>query len=170
LEELVLADERAVILADVYLRENPDARERVPAAGERVQLVEVGAHARGTIFLDRRDLASERLRESIERTVERFERPGEPDGGFDFGRFDLRFPSEEAVVAGEPFRILEVNGITSEPAHMYDPRASLRAAWRALASQWTRAFAIGAQRRRAGHQPVTLRALVGVVRCARRRR
>ncbi|HVS64444.1 MAG TPA: alpha/beta fold hydrolase [Thermoanaerobaculia bacterium] len=170
LEELILADERAVILADVYLRENPQARELVPALDEPIQLVDVGTHARGSIFLDRHALATEELRSSVERAVARFERPEASDGGFDFGRFDLRFPDQEAVRAGGPFRILEVNGLTSEPAHMYDPRASLRAAWRALALQWSRAFAIGAQRRRAGQRPVTLRELWAIVRRARRTR
>jgi len=74
------------------------------------------------------------------------------------------------VRAGGPFRILEVNGLTSEPAHMYDPRATLRSAWRALALQWSHAFTIGAQRRRAGHRPVTLRELWAIVRRARRTR
>ena len=170
LEELVLADERAVILADVYLRENPRAREHVPADRERVQLVEVGTHARGSIFIDRRELTSEALRAAIERAVERFQRPGARDGGFDFGRFDLRFPDLDAVRRGGPFRILEVNGLTSEPAHMYDPRASLRSARDALRRQWTRAFEIGAQRRRAGHRPATLGELSAILRDARRRR
>jgi pimeloyl-ACP methyl ester carboxylesterase/membrane protein DedA with SNARE-associated domain len=171
LEELILADERAVILAGVYARENPDAAERVPAAGERVQLVEIGAHARGTVFLDRADLLSEPLRAAIEALVARFAPPGLPpgDGGFDLGRFDLRFPDEAAVRAGGPLRILEVNGVTSEPAHMYDPKATLREAWRALARHWRRAFEIGAQRRRAGHRPVPVRELVAIVWRARRR-
>ncbi|HVS13608.1 MAG TPA: alpha/beta fold hydrolase [Thermoanaerobaculia bacterium] len=171
LEELILADERAVILADVYRRENPDAAERVPAAGERVQLVEIGAHARGTIFLDRTELLTEELRASIAALVARFAPPGGApgDGGFDLGRFDLRFPDEEAVRAGGPLRILEVNGVTSEPAHMYDPRATLRDAWRALAHHWRRAFEIGAQRRRAGHQPVSVRELIAIVWRARGR-
>ena len=52
LEELVLADRRAVAIARVYRAELGSQRDAVPAAGERVKLIDIGTHARGSIFLD----------------------------------------------------------------------------------------------------------------------
>src|ERR1700675_1745966 len=44
LEELILADDRAVCMSDFYLRKNLDRAQQIPAAGERVQLGEIGTH------------------------------------------------------------------------------------------------------------------------------
>ena len=52
LEELIFADERAVCMADFYLGKNSERIREVPARGEKVQLVEIGTHCRGAIFLD----------------------------------------------------------------------------------------------------------------------
>ena len=52
LERLILKDERAVCLARLYLHKQRDRLWETPAAGEHVQLVELGTHCRGAIFLD----------------------------------------------------------------------------------------------------------------------
>ncbi len=148
LEQLILADGRAVAIWEVYLRENPDAVVRVPTVGERVRVSEIGAHARGTIFLDACHLATPELVAAVGRFAD-----GLP--GFDFGRLDVRVESEETLRAGGPFVVLEVNGVTSEATHMYDPRYSWSDAVRILRDQWRRAFEIGAQRRRQGARPAS---------------
>src|SRR4051812_30684089 len=45
---------------------------------------------------------------------------------------------------------IELNGVTSEPTHVYDPGVSVVAAYRALFAQWSDAFAIGAANAHAG--------------------
>ena len=68
--------------------------------------------------------------------------------GFFFGRFDLRVPSVEAFRRGESLRVVEVNGVTSEATHIYDPRFSfVQGVW-TLCRQWRLAFEIGAENRR----------------------
>ena len=52
LEELILADDRAVCMFDFYERKNSHRIKEVPRVGENVQLVEIGTHCRGAIFLD----------------------------------------------------------------------------------------------------------------------
>ena len=79
------------------------------------------------------------------------------DEGFFFGRYDLRVPDENALRMGRGIKVLELNGLTSEAAHIYDRRHSIVYAWRTLASQWTRAFAIGAANVKHGAQPSTWR-------------
>ncbi len=147
LEHLILEDPRAHLLAVTYLRENPGAEKRVPAAGEDVPLVLVGAHSRGTVFTEGGHLHSEQLERTFDTICASIE-------GFDFGRLDVRVPSEEALATGERLKILEINGITSEPTNMYDARYSLRDAVRMLTDQWRRAFEIGAWRREQGREPV----------------
>ena len=147
LERLILADERAHLLSEVYLRENPDAETRVPEAGEEVPLVRVGAHSRGTVFTEGGHLHSRQLERTFDEICGSIE-------GFDFGRLDVRVPSEAALATGEGLKILEINGITSEPTNMYDARYSLRDAVRMLNDQWRRAFDLGAWRREQGREPV----------------
>ena len=149
LERLILDDTRAVAIAHIYRREHPEAASYVPAAGETVELTEVGAHSRGTIFLDANDLHTPELERAMNAICTAY-------GGFDFGRFDIRVPSAEALQRGEDLRVLEVNGVTSEATHMYDPRYGFFAAHAILRRQWAMAFDLAAERIRNDAQPATL--------------
>ncbi len=157
LEELILFDERGVCQAADLARADAARLGQVPAAGERVRLVEIGTHSRGALFLDGRRLRTPALEAEIERIAGAI-------AGFDLGRFDLRAPDEAALRAGRGLRVLELNGITAEPGHIYDPRHGLLAAWCALCAQWRLAYAIGAARRRAGVRPLTLRQAIALLR------
>jgi hypothetical protein len=55
----------------------------IPAPGEAVQLVEVGSHCRGSVFLDGSRLKTEALEDAIDRITQRHP-------GFFFGRYDIR--------------------------------------------------------------------------------
>lgn len=50
--------------------------------------------------------------------------------------------------------------MTSEATHIYDPKTRLLKAYRILADQWRIAFEIGAQNRKNGTQPTTVRVLL----------
>jgi hypothetical protein len=60
-------------------------------------------------------------------------------------------------------RILELNGVTSEPTHIYDPAVSVIDAYRALFEQWRLAYAIGASNRQKGFQPMTVREMISLL-------
>ncbi len=90
--------------------------------------------------------------------------------GFDFGRLDVRVPSAEALRRGESLRVLEVNGVTSEATHMYDPRYGFFAAHAILRRQWAMAFDLAAERIREGVQPTTVSEIARAVRAERRAR
>jgi hypothetical protein len=64
--------------------------------------------------------------------------------GFYFGRFDIRTPARADFRRGRNFKVVELNGVTSEATHIYDPRNSLFNAYRTLCAQWRIAFEIGA--------------------------
>lgn len=157
LEELILADDRAVCMAPFHLERHKARIDQVPAAGERIELVEIGNHCRGAIFLDGNHLATPELARAIDEASRGYE-------GFFFGRYDLRVPSEEHLKAGRDFRILELNGVTSEATHIYQPGASLFAAYRTLFTQWRLAFEIGAANAKRGARPMPLKELIGLLR------
>ena len=162
LEELILADDRAVCMAAYYLEANLERLDMIPAPAERVQLVEIGNHCRGTVFLDGREHLTPELTAAIDALARDF-------AGFHFGRFDLRVPSLEQFRSGTGLKILELNGVTSEATHIYAPGASLIAAYRTLFEQWRLAFEIGAANAALGAPPTGLRTLVRLLRNRRSR-
>ena len=152
LSDLVLRDYRAVCLAHVYLARQPD---RVPAAGERVRLVELGSHCRGAIFLDGSCYNTPELEAAIDAVAR-------SHPGFYFGRFDLRTPSIADLQAGR-FQVLELNGVSAEAAHIYDPAVGLLEAHRVMFRHWRIAFEIGAANRAAGAEVTGIAALTSSI-------
>jgi hypothetical protein len=152
LASLVRAHPRFRLQSDVFLARHAAVRDRVLAAGETFQLARAGNHAQGTEFRDGRALWTPALERRIDDIARGFD-------GFYFGRFDVRYRDRAMFMAGEDLAIVELNGVTSEATHIYDPSSSICAAWRTLMEQWSIAFAIGAANRRRGCRPSTLRAL-----------
>ena len=158
LEQLILHDDRAVCAARLYLDRHRDALSSVPAPGEAVPLAELGTHCRGALFLDGGQVVSPALEERFDRIARGFE-------GFYFGRFDVRLDGGiEEFRAGRGFKIIELNGVTSEATHIYHPGTPLAAAYRVLMRQWQIAFEIGAENRLRG---VPITSVWTIVRLAR---
>lgn len=153
LEELILADDRAVCMAPYFLSEYESQLEEVLVEGETFMLASIGTHSRGAVFLDGEALITPEL----EAEVDRFSRVVE---GFHFGRYDLRVPSEEALKRGDGIRVIELNGITSEPTNMYDPKHGPLFGWSSLMRQWRTIFALAKENRLAGHEPVSKKAVL----------
>lgn len=153
LEKLILKDDRAVCMAAFFLREYESQLAFVPSEGDRFMLASIGTHSRGAIFLDGASL----MTPALSAEIDRFSRVVE---GFYFGRYDLRVPSEEALMRGESIRVIELNGITSEPTHMYDPKHGPLFGWSRLMEQWRTIFALAKENRLAGHEPVSKRSVV----------
>ena len=60
LGELILADARARLIAPGLFQRMASRLDEVPTIGEVVQLVEIGAHSRGSLFLDGNRLKTDR--------------------------------------------------------------------------------------------------------------
>jgi membrane protein DedA with SNARE-associated domain len=155
-ENLILKDKRAVSMARTYFDAVGDQLWDVPAAGQSIQLIEIGTHCRGSIFLDGMDIKTEAMEKTIDMLVRGFD-------GFYFGRFDIRTPSLDDFQEGHNFKIVELNGVTSEATSIYDPRNSLLQAYKTLFEQWRIAFAIGTQNRALGFKPTSIRKLAALV-------
>jgi membrane protein DedA with SNARE-associated domain len=162
LENLILMDPRAVCMANAYFEAQRERLATVPAFGEQVRLIEIGTHCRGSVFLDGSDLETPRLVEVIDEIATGF-RSTSGLSGFCFGRFDIRTPSLEDFQQGRNFKIVELNGVTSEATNIYDPRHSLLSAYRILFRQWRIAFEIGAANRARGAVPASLSRLARLI-------
>ena len=148
LEQLVWRHPRFRMQAPTLLEKLGDDRRRVLDAGESFLLSHTGNHSQGTMFTDRADLITRELSAVINRLALGF--TGPDGGGFDIGRFDIRHTSDDALKRGEGFGIVELNGLTAEASHLYDPGHSLIASCRILSGQWDHAYRLGAWRRDSG--------------------
>lgn len=151
LEELIMRHPRCRCQADVFIDRLEGRRDDVPARGEHVRIGEAGNHAQGALFTDGADLITPELEDVIDAIARKI-----GDGGFDFGRFDLRYSGEGELKRGRGFAIIEVNGVSAEATNLYDPRRSWWWAVSVLAGQWKRAYELGAERMRAGQRPIAL--------------
>jgi hypothetical protein len=156
IEQLILSDPDTIAMARFHLRQRADRLHEVPAAGQVVGLGDCGSHCRGARFYDAAALLTPALERAIDAIAARFT-------GFYFGRFDLRVPSRDALARGEQIMILELNGVTSEVTHIYDPAVSLIEAYRALYEQWRLAFEIGAANAARGARVWSIAELAGLV-------
>ncbi len=123
----------------------------VPAAGETVAVGQLGNHCLGCEFLDGARLGTPALAAAVDQVSR-----GVP--GFHIGRYDVRGDLDD-MRAGR-FRVIELNGVSSDATNVYDPRNSLRTAYRTLSRQWAIAFRIAAANRRRGHPPSGLLAVL----------
>lgn len=156
LEELILRDKRAVCLAAKYLERNAERLETIPEKGEEIQIIDIGTHSRGAIFLDGDWMKTDFLENKIDEICRGF-------SGFYFGRFDIRVKSFEDFSRAKNFKIVELNGVTSEATNIYDPKNSLFDAYKILFKQWKIAFEIGAENVQRGAEPTKISDLIKLV-------
>lgn len=100
----------------------------IPKQGENLVVEPIGNHNRGTQFYDARNLISETLEKRINDLLGTLE-------GFNFGRLDVRCESWEKLLQGD-YKIIELNGVASEPTHIYEGGFSYWEGQNALFYQW----------------------------------
>jgi hypothetical protein len=161
LRDLIMADPRCAQVPHLYLPRLAARLHEVPATGERVKLVFVGNHCKGSTFKNGVKLISRELTERIDAIARSIP-------NFHFGRFDIRYESSASLRAGEGFRIIEINGVGSEATHIWDPQTTLREAYSTQFFHYRSAFEIAAANRAAGHKPTGFFALLRMWRTQKR--
>lgn len=139
-----------------YKKEDlPAYLDRVLVEGKEILLEPIGNHCRGTKFVNANAMIDNQLTSTFEKLVLSM-----PD--FYYGRFDVKASSLEALKAGD-FKIMEVNGISAEPGHIYDPKMALDKAYRDLFWHWNKMFEIASQNKQNGKNKESLFTTVGAL-------
>lgn len=123
-EELMKQKDRSRFQINRFRIEKKAILSVVPLSGQKLLLEPVGNHCKGTRFINGENLINEKL-------VTVFDEIASTMNGFYFGRFDLKVKSLDDLYQGKNIKILEVNGTTSEPAHIYGEGMTL---WKAYAA------------------------------------
>lgn len=153
LRDLIMQDARARQVPHLYLERHKDQLDQIVPAGQSVRLAFAGNHCRGTIFRNGNDQITDAMTDAFDTIAKSIDE-------FYIGRFDIRFGDFNDLQAGHGFRIIEVNGAGGEQTHIWDARTTLRQAYGALLKQFSYLYQIGAENRRRGFKPTSLRALI----------
>lgn len=140
--ELILAKPRAKLQLERLNKTYKHLFNNIPLAGERVPLGVIGNHSKGTIFRNGNHLIDQQIRETFDQISGQIE-------GIYYGRYDIKSTSLEDLKQGKNIKIIEINGVCSEPTHIYDPfKSSYFQALLDIARHWYIIERIGA----ANHQ------------------
>ncbi len=126
--------------------------DSVPRAGTVQRLSFIGSNRVGGLYRDAQPYITPALTDRIDEIAKAI-----PE--FWFGRFDARFDTIEALMRGEDFKIVEINGAGAEAIHVWDPDMSLMEAWRILFRQQALMFEIARKNRARGFEPIGFREL-----------
>lgn len=148
IKELMQKSLRARFQIERLSIELGDKMNIVLKEGEVKLLEPIGNHCRGTKFIDNNFLINEKLNSVFDKICI-------PISGFYYGRFDLKVKSIEDLYEGENIRIMELNGASSEPGHIYDPSLTLNRAYKDLLSHWKRLADISKGNMILGFKPVS---------------
>ena len=153
LRQLIEKDPRAGRLTKLYFRRHYQQLEQVLPEGQPFRLAFAGSHSRGCIFRDGRQYITEALEAAFDKVAD-----GLP--GYHYGRIDIRFRDINSLMNGKNYYILEVNGASSEAAHIWDCRSSLLEVYRVLLFQYRTLFRLGWINRRRGVRPASMLSLL----------
>lgn len=120
---------------------------------EFLKVEPIGSHNLGTQFLSGQHLINTSLNECMDTLANQLP-------GFNYGRFDIKYKQWESFIRGKDFKILEINGVNSEPTHIYDSSITLRKAYKEIFSHMRIIYEISCQNRLLGIQPKPLKAFL----------
>ncbi|MEP0073146.1 MAG: D-alanine--D-alanine ligase [Marinomonas sp.] len=153
LKQLIERCPRAGQLSHLYLPRHTDKLNWIPEEGEEFQLAFAGSHSRGSIFRDGNQYITDELTRKLDTILHDVE-------GYHYGRLDIKFDNLLDFMKGEKFTILELNGASSEAAHIWDRNTPLKNIFSMLLTQYRLLYAIGAKQKKRGHKPPSFKTLL----------
>jgi len=158
--ELIENNPRIKHRIDVLQRRFASSWNQVLPEGESRLIEPIGSHNLGTEFRDARIRISPELTTLLKQWSDQLP-------GFYYGWFDIKFKSREALQKGEDFKIIEVNGVNSEPTHIYEPSYSLLKAYRDIFHHMEIIYEISEMNLAIGYKTVPLKKFAsGIIRVA----
>jgi hypothetical protein len=141
-EQLLNDTPRNSIYDKLVKDEFPKRLNNIPSLDEKYVVHRIGNHIKGTRFIDANSYITDKLNNT-------FTILGDAVDGVFYGRYDLKVPSYEDLIAGKNIKIFELNGVSSEPGHIYD-QANVFKAYYGLAEHWLRLIEVSHQNMKKG--------------------
>ncbi len=135
-KELILTNERAKRYLDILSDIHQDKLQNIPPKGEKIKLTSIGNHSKGTQFICGGHLITKKLEQTFDQLSSSID-------GWYYGRIDIKYNTFEELENGIGFKILEINGILSEPTHIYDSETyTYLQALKAIRTHWESLFQV----------------------------
>jgi hypothetical protein len=115
LEKLVLMNHRIAHRKNILKKKFAKQLHQIVPNGKKIRVEPIGNHNRGTVFLDANTYHSEEMKQWVANCVKKIP-------GFDYGRIDLKIKDWDSFKSKRGIKIIEINGVNSEPIHIYDPK------------------------------------------------
>tara|TARA_R110001583_G_scaffold145635_2_gene297620 strand:- start:55087 stop:56145 length:1059 start_codon:yes stop_codon:yes gene_type:complete len=142
LKELIANDNRAKIYSELISELNKDKLNTIPLNNEEIILNIIGNHSKGTQFINGNYLITPELTtffDNLSTTIQ----------GWYYGRVDIKYNNFDELIKGENLKIIEINGIISEPTHIYDAsKGTYFEALKAIKDHWKIVYLIGVQNKK----------------------
>lgn len=110
--QLITDDTRAFLYLS-YIKETGISLDYIPEENQQIRLLNIGNHCKGARFLNGNHLINAQLTKVLDTISAEIPH-------WYYGRLDIRYNSLEELEQGLAFKILEINGVISEPTHIYD--------------------------------------------------
>jgi hypothetical protein len=114
LKELILKNERAKLYLPLLTELHQENFNLILKKDEEKVLNVIGNHSKGTQFIDGNYLINDKLEIAINKITQQIP-------NWYYGRLDIKYNSFSDLLTLKNLKILEINGIISEPTHIYDP-------------------------------------------------
>ncbi len=121
--------------------------------GKTIRVEPIGNHNRGTKFVNANLLITPKLVAVVDEIVKHIP-------GFYYGRIDLKAQSIRKLMNGEEIRVLEINGVNSEPTHIYDSNTTLVSAYNDIFNHMNTIYEISKQNKTQGEKRDSLKTLL----------
>lgn len=108
LKQLIENDERAKLYLPLLYELHKKNFALVLEMNEKFILNVIGNHSKGTQFINGNHLISPELETALDTVIKQIP-------GFYYGRLDIKYNNFEDLIALKNFKIIEINGIISEP-------------------------------------------------------
>jgi hypothetical protein len=149
-ECLLRHNPRAILQMERLKIEKPALLNSIPKMDEKIIVEPIGNHCRGTKFLDYNQLITPEMVQSFDKIQ------ADLPGNYLF-RLDLKAPSVSDLQEGKNIKILEINGVGSDPAHIFDPNTAFFEIWAAYFRLWKKIYEISTALHRQGVPYMTLK-------------
>jgi hypothetical protein len=105
----------------------------------------IGNHSKGTQFINGNHLISKNLEHTFDQLFSKIP-------NVYYGRIDLKYDSFDNLIKGINFKIIEMNGIISEPTHIYDKeKSTYLKALKDIRTHWKLMYEIAVQNHKIHH-------------------
>lgn len=142
-KDLLMQNPRGVLQVPRLMIEKTKLLLSIPKMGQKIIVEHIGNHCRGTKFLNYNHLITPEMVAAFDKIQAKL-----PDT-YVF-RLDLKVPSVSDLQNGQNVKIMEINGVGSDPAHVFDPNYPLLDVYKAYFSLWKTIFDVATAQHRLG--------------------